>query len=374
MNKSRIAHLIYSRMVGGSEMVAANICAHLDREYYDPVVLFLYPESGSMEAVLSEMNIPHYGIDLTRWNKPFRRFFLPKTLNRLGVDILHVHHVSLYSTIAPYLHGTGVQGVVVTEHAKYSISRSERLQRASRQAVEQADYFTVISKNLHDFFVHTIGVSQDRLQIIYNGVDTERFSPTVQPGKGINIPTEGFQGTVFISVGRLAEAKDHITLFRAARMLIEKGYQFCIVVVGDGELMETLQEAQKDLGLLDHVFLIGARTDVPDLLQQADIFILSSKREGLPMVLLEAMSTALPVIATNVGGIPEIIKNEENGLLIQSQDEKEMATAMEQLIVDKQLAKQLGTGARQTAVEQYSLDTISNQYSILYNNILSSGS
>jgi len=361
-------------MVGGSEMVAANICAHLDQEHYDPVVLFLYPEPGKMEAVLSEMNIPCHGIDLTRWNKPFRRFFLPNILNRLSVDILHVHHVSLYSTVAPYIHGTGVQGVVVTEHAKYSISRSVKLQQASRQAVEQADYFTVISKNLHRFFVQTIGVSRNRLQVIYNGVDTKRFHSAVQRGKGINILPKGFQGTVFITVGRLAEAKDHITLFRAATILVEKGYQFCIVVVGDGELMETMQQAQKDLGLQDHVFLLGTRTDVPDLLQQADIFVLSSKREGLPMVLLEAMSTALPVIATNVGGIPEIVKHKENGLLIQSQDEKEMATAMERLIVDKQLAKQLGAGARQTVVEQYSLDAISNQYAMLYNNILSSGS
>jgi len=361
-------------MVGGSEMVAANICARLDREYYDPIVLFLYPEPGRMEAVLSEMNIPHYGIDLTRWHKPFRRFFIPKILNRLRVDILHVHHVSLYSTIAAYLHGTGVQGVVVTEHAKYSISRSDRLQQASRRAVEQADYFTVISKNLHDFFVQSINIPQNRMQIIYNGVDTDRFFPSIQSGKRTNILPQGFQGTVFISVGRLAEAKDHITLFRAAKMLVEKGYQFCLVVVGDGELMETMQKVQKDLGLEDHVFLLGTRTDVPDLLQQADIFVLSSKREGLPMVLLEAMSTALPVIATNVGGIPEIVKHKENGLLIQSQDEEEMATAMERLIVDKQQAQQLGTGARQTVVKQYSLDTITDQYSILYNNILSSGS
>ncbi len=370
IKKQRIAHLIYSKRVGGSEMMAANLCSLLDRTHYEPVLLSLYPGGNKMDEIASHMQIPFYEYNLSRINKPFKRLLLPRFLKGLSIDILHVHHVALYSTVASSLPEAGLKGVVLTEHAYYSISKSAKLQQAARRAILHTDRFTVVSKSLKKYFVENLELPDDKLQVIENGIDTDKFSPAKEPVTLTDIVPKTFHGKVFITVGRLAEAKDHATLFKAASILKTKRKSFYIIVVGEGELMNSLQQRKQELGLDEHVALVGTRLDIPRLLQGADFFVLSSMREGLPMVVLEAMSAGLPLIATEVGGIGEVVTHGKDGLLVPAEDPEQLADAMEKLIDDNRFASALGAHARKKIVANYSLEIIAEQYMQIYQTLL----
>ncbi len=153
----RIAHLIYSPAVGGSEMVAADICDNLDRSVFDPLILFMYQGPGLMPEILSGRNIATYNLNHTRIKRLFGPILSFKALVGLKIDILHVHHVPFWQRIWQAAKLAKIP-VVLTEHSKYFISRSNKLQEASRRAAEAVNYFTTVSQDLKDYFVKEIGI------------------------------------------------------------------------------------------------------------------------------------------------------------------------------------------------------------------------
>lgn len=370
MPASRVAHLIYSRKIGGSEMVAAGVCANLDRTRFDPIVLFMNKTYGGMPEILARLGVACHGLDMTRLSRILRPFIVANVLNRLKIDVLHVHHIPLYKQIAFAVKLTQVKGVVVTEHAKFSISRSTSLQRWCRRAAKDAAAFSVVSDDLKRYFINELSISNDALQVISNGVDTERFRPVAQSSELRALLPAAFHGNVLISVGRLAEAKDQVTLLRAMKVLKDKNRACCLALVGEGELRESLESIILELGLQNHVHLFGNRTDVDALLPQADMFVLSSRREGLPMVLLEAMACGLPIVSTKVGGIGEIVADGVNGFLVPPENPDLLAEGIEQMLTDPDLAVKIGSTNRQKVVGEFSMANSARCYEQLYENIM----
>ncbi len=367
--KRRIAHLIYSQKVGGSETVAANICSHLDRNCFDPMVLFFYKSHGSMPDILSHLGVPYHGFNICRKNILFRPFLIASLLNRLKIDILHVHHVPLYKGVANGVRFSKVKGVIVTEHAKFSISKSLQLQAACKNTAQAVKFFTVVSENLKKYFVEQLDIPSKSIRVINNGIDTKRFSPNGERKKFAEIIPLKNSKKIVINVGRFAEAKDHLTLLSAVHKVLQKRDDLHLVLVGDGELRSAIEMKIDELGLGNHVSLLGSRSDVDKLMPSADIFVLSSKREGLPMVLMEAMSSGLPVVATDVGGIAELVHNNVNGALVPPQNADSLAEAINTILEHPNKALQMGKSARNLIINRYSLDKISESYAALYNSI-----
>jgi glycosyltransferase involved in cell wall biosynthesis len=361
----RIAHLIYSPAVGGSEMIAADICGQLDRSVFDPLILFMYQTPGLMPEILSERNVPTCNLNQTRVKRLFGPLLSFKALVGLKIDLLHVHHVPLWQNIWQAAKLAKIP-VILTEHAKYSISRSIKLQEACGKAARKANCFTTVSKDLKNYFVKEIGISEESITVIPNGVDTSRFTPGPKNGVLQELLPYKFAGKVLISIGRLTEAKDQITLLSAMELLKKQGRNIFLIVVGDGELRIPLEKeiAQKDL--THCVYLAGSRSDVYRLLPGADAFILSSKREGVPMSILEAMAAGLPVIATKVGGIPEVIKDGQNGILVPPEDQNSLANAICRILDDPGFAANLGSRARTTVEENYSIQAVTEAYTKIY--------
>ncbi len=368
----RVAHLIYSEKVGGSETVAANVCSRLDRHRFDPMLLFFYKSRGSMPQILSRLGVAHDGLNITRSSLVVRPFLVAAHLNRLRIDILHVHHVHLYRRVARGVRLSRVRGVVVTEHAKFSISRSASLQGWSRKTARRANIFTVVSNNLKNYFVEELDIPEQLIRVIYNGIDTERFVPRRGRGKLTDILAPANSGKdirIMISVGRLAEAKDHLTMLNALKMLRKQRNDFHLVLIGDGELRSTIGRQIRSLELSDNVTVAGSRSDVDDLMPAGDLFVLSSKREGLPMVIMEAMASGLPVVATAVGAVPEIIRDGENGLLVPPGDPRRLAAAINTLLDNRSRAVEMGHAGRRFIVGNHSLEAIAAQYAALYSAI-----
>jgi glycosyltransferase involved in cell wall biosynthesis len=234
-----------------------------------------------------------------------------------------------------------------------------------------ADCFTAVSEDLKNYFVKEIGIPEKSIVVIPNGIDTSCFTPGPRNKALLDLLPEGFGGKILISVGRLTEAKDQFTLISAIEILKKQGRNIYLVLVGDGEMRKPLEKEIVNKKLTDCVNLVGSRSDIDQLLPGADVFILSSKREGLPMSILEAMATGLPVIATKVGGIPEVIQDGQNGILVPPQDPVSLTNAICRMLDDSEYAGNLGQEARLTIEKNYSLKTITDAYTKLYLSLLS---
>jgi glycosyltransferase involved in cell wall biosynthesis len=176
-----------------------------------------------------------------------------------------------------------------------------------------------------------------RTVVIPNGVDVEAAPPARHDG----------DPPLVISVGRLAEPKDAVTLVRALAAV--PAGRFTGLIVGDGPDRELVAAEVRRLGLQDAVVLAGTRGDVPELLARADVFVLSSRSEGAPVSILEAMAAGLPVVATRVGGVEELVADGETGLLVPSGDPAAMSAALARLTADPALRRRLGAAARERA-------------------------
>jgi glycosyltransferase involved in cell wall biosynthesis len=171
-------------------------------------------------------------------------------------------------------------------------------------------------------------------------------------------------------VGRLTVAKGLDILLQAVSELRSNRLLDCVAIVGDGPLLPMLREKAKQLAIENRVCFLGARNDVNTLLQQSKLFVLPSRWEGLPLSVLEAMAFGIPVIASNVGGIPEVITHGVNGLLVKPEAPKILAEAIEKLLSNRKLARTLGHTARKHILTHYSIEEYTNSIFDLYNEIL----
>jgi glycosyltransferase involved in cell wall biosynthesis len=167
-----------------------------------------------------------------------------------------------------------------------------------------------------------------------------------------------------VTVGRLAAPKDALTLVRALAAL--GPLPFRAVLVGDGPDRAEVEAAVRSLGLADRVELAGSRADVPDLLAAADLFVLSSRSEGAPFSILEAMAAGLPVVASEVGGVAELVAHGETGLLVPAGDPAPLADALRTLLVDPGLRSRLGAAGRARARERFDLRALRGAHVELY--------
>ena len=207
------------------------------------------------------------------------------------------------------------------------------------------------------------GFSDFQIIQIPNGVDADYFKPAAIEKRADNR---------IIFIGRLDQWKGVDFLIRAFKILLAGAVPAHLDILGDGPDREKLQQQAADLGLQDVLTFHGAVHGVAPYLQHASLFVLPSLSEGMPNVVLEAMACGLPVIATRVGGIVDIIDNEKNGSLVDAQRPDQLYEAMKQLLTDKELAQRLGRAARKTIEERFSLPVIVNRYSTLYQELTAS--
>jgi sugar transferase (PEP-CTERM/EpsH1 system associated) len=263
----------------------------------------------------------------------------------------------------------GVPVVIHSEHG-YEVDMFAGLpmrRRLFRRAsYAMADSVFALTRELRDYHARQVWISPERIGVIYNGVDTQRFAPN----KKTRIATRaelGLPETSFVvgSVGRLVPIKDHQTLLKAAALLSAKGIDVRLLLVGSGPEREKLQS--QAIGPLEgRVCFAGDSGRVPEMLNAMDVFVLPSLGEGMSNTLLEAMACGLPVLATSVGGNPEIIENNVDGRLFTPGDADRLAAQLKLLAQEPALIHQLGTAARNRAIESFSMSRMLETYRRFY--------
>ncbi len=366
---AHVAHILSSFDMGGQERVALDLASSQVRAGYRVTAVSLSPPPDGPLA--AEFHAAGVGVDRVARPRPgvdpVLVLRLGRWLRRNRVDLAHTHNrmALIYGAPAARLAGAAV---VHTKHGN-NPKGGTRL-AAGRLAARFVHAFVAVSPETAAFARRRHEVDERRLSVIPNGVDLARFHP--EPAARERVRAElGIDAGVWVvgTVGRIAAEKNQELLLRAVAPLL--GPSTLVVVAGDGPLLPALSELAGQLGVSAFARFLGARRDVPDVLNALDAFVLSSSTEGLPLVIPEAMATGLPVVATSVGGIPTVIDEGQTGFLVPAGDETALRDRVARLRGDPDLARACGSRARSAAVARYSAERMQRDYIALYERILS---
>jgi glycosyltransferase involved in cell wall biosynthesis len=360
-----IAEGLFSYQIGGSERVGVDLALEFARRGHQVVCFAFYDSQGPMRRELERADIRCLDLNYERFRGLWRRLAYQRefwaVLRRERVDALHVHHATALILCGVPAALAGVRKVVMTEHGLHQLRERSNYRRSATRYCRFADEITVVEPGQADYFHREMKVPLRKLHYVPNGVrvcDRSR-AEAARMRQSLGMPSDAF---AFLYVGRLNAVKDLGTLIRAISMLpTDVGSRVRLYLAGDGSERDALEQLRARLGLDDKVFFLGARDDVADILLAGDGFVMSSKTEGLPMALLEAMAAGLPCVATAVGGIPELLAN-ERGLLVSPGDPERLAGAMATLVRSPQLAERLAANARANVLQNYDLSKITEQY------------
>jgi len=222
-----------------------------------------------------------------------------------------------------------------------------------RRVAMRFDRVAAVSDSIARYIVDDIGVAHANVCTVHNGIPL---------AGGDAAPREGGREAVFLAVGRLAAIKNHALMLRALRRALDAGARARLRIAGDGPERAAIEALRRELGLEAAVEMLGFREDIPGLLREADVFILTSRYEGISVALLEAMRAGLPVVATRVGGVPETVRDGETGILAGPDDEAGIAAAIESLARDRARREAMGRRALELLRAEVSLERMTERY------------
>ena len=370
-----IAHVIHRFGVGGMENGIVNLINHLPAERYRHAIVCLTDYSDFCQRLKQPVELislnKRAGNDLGLYGRLYRTF------KQLNPAIVHTRNLSALEAQAVAALA-GVRGRVHGEHGRdiYDLHGKSRkynfLRRAIRPLVKR---YIAVSRDLEHWLIDTVHVQPARVSQIYNGVDSVKFAPRIEPR--IDFGPPGFcppDGWIIGSVGRMAEVKDHPTLTRAFLRLIalspETRTRARLVILGDGVTREACLALLKQAGAEHLAWLPGERNDIAQLMAQFDVFALPSLGEGISNTILEAMACGLPVIATDVGGNRELVDAGITGTLAPPADSEAMAQALLKYFEHKPLAQTHGAAGRAKIEARFSMEAMVGGYMGVYDAVL----
>jgi len=357
--KISIAHVIGSLRYGGAENQVVQVLNGLSKwQFKKKLMIFQYVDTENSSRLDPEIRV--FNLRLKRWGQPVCIFNLYRLFKNLKIDLVQAHmfHANLYVAIAARL--AGVPVVLTTEHGKNLWKRPIHHFIEKRIISPLVTWRVAVSKDIRNLRVTSGDVPKDKIAFIPNCVEILDKPLEYKKGERLQIGT----------VGRLVYAKDYGTLIKAFNMLIKDGIKGDLIFVGDGPERPKLESMVKVLGLDGHVTFTGFQGNVNSFLNRFDIFVLSSIREGIPVAMLEAMAMRVPVVSTKVGGIPEVIEDNVDGLLTDSRNPKMIADTLKRLSKDSSLRKKIGEFGFKKVKRQFSREAICRQYEQLYIDLL----
>jgi sugar transferase (PEP-CTERM/EpsH1 system associated) len=374
-----VAHVIYRLDVGGLENGLVNLINRIPAERFRHVIICLSDYSAFRRRI-QRGDVPVFALNKPPGNSPVLHLKLWRLFMQLRPDIVHTRNFGTLEAMLP----AALAGVPVRIHSEHGhdvgdIGGSNRkyqwVRRALRPFVHQ---YIALSQDLEHYLHKKIHVPAARVVQLYNGVDTELFHPA--RGSREPLPYEGFAGSeqfVVGTVGRMQAIKDPPTLARAfvrlLRAVPDGARRLRLVMVGDGPLKEQVRSILlEEAGAARLAWLAGERDDVPRIMRGLDLFVLPSISEGVSNTVLEAMASGLPMVATNVGGNPELIEAGVTGTLVPRNDPESMACAIRAYADSPELCRRHGTEARRTVELKFSMHTMVDAYMAIYDRLLAS--
>jgi glycosyltransferase involved in cell wall biosynthesis len=354
----KLVHIIGRLAGGGAEKLLLDLCRKIDKESFD-VTVFVIQEDNPLQQQFEDA-----GIKLKFFGKKGKTDFsvikrMAEQLKVLKPEIVHTH---LFE--ADYFGGKAaklakVPKLVSTKHD--ILSEGFLRNYLGHRARQKFDKVIAISSATRDWLMEKEQMPFDMIELIYNGVDPSRF---------YNEEKEILKNEKIIigSVGRLAKEKGHKHLIRACRFL--RNVDWNLILVGDGPLLNELKTLTQFLGIEDKVKFTGFVEDVRPYLEQMDVFVLPSVSEGLSLSILEAALSGKFIIATDVGGIPEIIKNKETGLLFTPKNIEQLVLHLNWVNDHRSEAQKMAKRLQREVLEKFDINQVVRRYENFYRDLV----
>lgn len=371
MNKPiKVIHLLeWFELGGGIEKITGEIACSLNKDKFS-VEIWCIDRGGKLVDVYRNKGVTVRVLNIYSYHNPLGILKLARLFKEVKPDIIHAH-IYFASTIGR-LAGKIANIKVMINHVHSTYWHYSPINLwVERFLSRWTDKIICVSGIVQDFVVRNEGIDEAKTVVVHNGVARQPVNADLVALKAsLKIPKEN---TVIICVASLFENKGHRIIFEALSILAKLNPNISCLIVGDGPLEKNLKSLSKKLNLDSVISFLGLRTDIPELLSISDIFVLSSlEREGLPVSIIEAMAYGNCVIATQVGGVSEIIKNNVNGLLIPPYDPDVLAHAIKTMINKKDERFRLGLGAKQTFDQQFNVEHMVHNIEAIYAQCLAS--
>jgi sugar transferase (PEP-CTERM/EpsH1 system associated) len=353
---ARVLHVVLQLDMGGMEKLLVDIARFSDRKRFDHTFVCI-SRRGALADQIEEAGRPVICLD-----EPIGlRLSLARRLYRLfrtvRPDVVHTHNSKPLIYAAPAARLARVPCIVHTRHGQ-RFNAPYRQTLAVRVASQTLNRFVCVSEDSKKCS-KTEGIAAKRLVVIRNGVDLTRFAYT----------GPSYQRYALM-VGRLVPEKNIESLLRSMQILTQELPEFRLIIAGDGPSRASLESMATDLQLGERVKFLGTVADIASLMSGASLFVLPSLTEGISLTLLEAMATGLPVVATAVGGNPEVVADRETGFLVPPKSPRALADAMTRLWNEPALARELGAAGRARVEQRFDIRDTVTAYQDLYVEIL----
>lgn len=369
MNNHSVLFLTTGLAYGGAETQLVNLVTSLKKRGWEVrVVSMLLPQAFTEE--LKEAGIPLSTLNMRRGVADPRAVFrLVKILREWRPDIVHSHmvHANLLARVARIFYKIPV--LISTAH---NINEGGRWREVAYRLTDPlADLTTNVSRAAVERYIRVGAAPKNKIRFMPNGIDTAKFKPNKAAGQRLRNELGVDNYFVWLAVGRFEEAKDYPNMLRTFSMIVSKKPDVVLLLVGQGSLMEEIKNLASELKLEDKVRFLGVRRDVPDLMNAADAYVMSSAWEGMPMVLLEAGACGLPAVATDVGGNSEVVLNGKTGFIVPQRNPEALAQAMEKMMaLPEEKRLEMGEASRAYIEANYSLEHVVDQWEALYMELL----
>jgi glycosyltransferase involved in cell wall biosynthesis len=366
--KYRVLHILANLGAGGAERMAVHIVRGINRHRFEPAVVAYSGRVGSdLEQQLDDDGLKTWFLDKGPgfgWRTYHR---LHRVFKEFRPDIVHTHvHVMRYALPSLVYFKPRLMVHTVNNIAECEIEpRARWLQRlAYRQGVIPVAVAREVAASLERLY----GIGGCR--VVWNCIPTDLYA-SPQTTRAVWRAKQGFleDDILFVCVARFAPQKNHGLLINAFAKGPASDPRAHLVLAGEGALRAELQERVNQLGLTSRVHFLGLRTDIPDVLGAADVFVLGSDYEGNPLAVIEAMAAGLPIASTAVGGVPELLENGKEGFIVQPGRAEQLAEAMTTLLKDGNLRRAMGAAAATQAKEKFDVSAMIRAYEELYNEI-----
>jgi sugar transferase (PEP-CTERM/EpsH1 system associated) len=367
-----IVHIIYRLGIGGLENGLVNIINNLSEGRYRHAIICLTDSTEFSQRIRRQDVIVHQlhkrpGQDWASFYKVYRllKQWQPTIVHTRNLAAIEYQVCALFAGVPYRVHGEHGWDVFDPDgsNVKY-----QWLRRALGLVIHR---FIPLSQHLQEYLLTRVGLPAKKITRICNGVDTRIFYPR-REDRGV---PEGClldlnQKLVIGAVGRMHGVKDQLTLVRAFIDACETSAEFALTarlfLIGDGPLRTDALELLDSAKLAEKAWLPGERNDIPEILRSLDIFVLPSKAEGISNTILEAMASGLPVIATRVGGNPELVLDGQTGCLVEKEDVEGLSLAMRDLVADNEKRRQLGEASLRRVLAEFSIDSMVDRYRQVY--------
>ena len=360
--KYKIIWMIDALQPGGAEQLMPSLLSHFNSKQFDIRVCTLQIKKGNpISKELVELGIPVDFVQIHSLKNPFNIFRILTYLRSHSPDLIHTQLDfsdvlgSITANLIRIPCVSTLHTLDVIEIYKFSALRKSLRNLALRNLCTK---IIAVSEKTREHHMQIGQLPKEKIKTIYNGIQLSRFQKRkpellTEIKRKLNLNPNH---KIITTIAVLREPKGIQFMIDAMISILENNPDTTYLIVGDGDYQSTLRDLVSDRHLENHIVMTGHRTDIPEMLAISDLFVLPSLGDALPTVLIEALASRTPIVATDVGGIPEIIEHNKNGLLVPPADSKMLASACLQLLINKDEADRLSDAGLKVANARFSVE------------------